>query len=95
MQTTKHNLSAGLAELDFEALVKTAEVAHGKCMKDINYSLNELHRDQEENDWNSLYLNVNYLKDDANRLAIVGETLATLKSAIKREEIKIINKRAK
>lgn len=45
MQTTKHNLSAGLAELDFEALVKTAEVAHGKCMKDINYSLNELHRD--------------------------------------------------
>lgn len=93
MQATKNDLSYNEAKLDYTAMIKTAEIAVGKSRSAvINYA------DKICNDWSNkhftgVYLNATWLREEAERLEIACEMLATLKGGETRENIIIVNKK--
>lgn len=93
MQATKNDLSHNEAKLDYAALVKTAEIAVGKCKADIADYVFKITDDWSKKDFTGVYLKATWLREEAERLEIACETLATLKGGETRENIIIVNKK--
>lgn len=99
MENTKHDLSLNLAQLDFEALFKTAEIAFSKTREELDIYKHKLYNcelNEEKTGYKydtSFWMNGNRIKVLGNQLAIVCETLHTLYEARKRKKIEIINRK--
>jgi hypothetical protein len=93
MQATKHDLSANEVRLDYAALVTTAEIAVGKSKSEISHYVIKITNNWSEKEFGSMKLNAGYLKEEAERLEIACETLATLKCGETRKNIIIVNKK--
>jgi hypothetical protein len=94
MNKTQNDLSHDLAQLDYQALINTAKIGLGSTMESISQYLGKL-RDIGLYgclDTVALKLNSQWLCDEAQKLQIVGETLATLIGGLDRGTIEIINK---
>lgn len=92
MESTKHDLSYDEVKLDYEALVKTAEIAVGRTLNNINKYLGKIRSAWDEKDWTGLYLNCGWLEQEAKRMNIAGETLSALKGGLTRRSVIIMNK---
>lgn len=90
MNVTKNDLSFNETKLDFEAMRTTAIIAYTSKLHSICRRLSELQ--SASNLTTGTYLIAGYLRQDAEDLVIVAETLVTLNEAIKRNIIEIINK---
>lgn len=93
MQATKNDLSHNEAKLDYSALIKTAEIAVGKSRTAIVNYANEISNEWINKKFTGVYLNAIWLREEAQRLEIACETLATLKGGETRKNIVIVNKR--
>ena len=89
MQDTKNDLSFNRAELDYAALITTAQVAYHHCLNEIDRYREALRRPSSNS---SRYLDAGWLCREADNLVIVAETLATLLGGLEREEIEVVNK---
>lgn len=91
MKSTKNDLSFNKAELDFQAMLKTAAVAFGQVKESLHRELALIENTHfNERRVSSVYLET--FKNLAESFAIVGETYNTLLEATKRENLTIINK---
>lgn len=93
MYATKNDLSSNEAKLDYSALVKTAEIAVSSCLAKVNDYANKIHYDWIAKSFAGVHLNASWLREEAERLEITCETLATLKRGETREHILIVNKK--
>ena len=92
MYNTKHDLSYTEAKLDFQALVKTAEIAYVKAREEVSRRLHGLYEIELTKDNTGRYCEANRLKETAQHLAIAAETLSVLYEARTRKILKVINK---
>ena len=91
MQATKNDLSFDKAELDYEALIRTARIAQGHCIERISQHIGKLR--SLDTSVNSA-LEAEWLKLEAEKLLIASETWYTLQEGRSRSEITIVNKPA-
>ena len=86
---TKHDLSANVVKIDYNALLETASIAFRLARDKVHKQLNELY------DWNisntSRSLTANWLADEAKNLAIATETYSTLAEGKTRGVKELIN----
>ena len=89
MQVTKNCLSYDQTELDYQAMLTTAEVAFTLLRESINRHLQELSKyPLSRRFWAAIV----YLTGDAKCLNIVAETLHTLREGLNRYELRVVNK---
>ena len=87
MDLTRHDLSFDSTALDFEALLKTAQIAFVESRESLGEHIaKHCYEDQPS----SIYLE--HIAQTAKNLAIAGETMAALTAAKTRNKIAIINK---
>jgi len=89
VEHTKHNLSYNHADLDYEALVRTAAVAFGYVRNELSRCIGETHSFDKPISYASI---AQRIKHHADHLAVVGETLYVLEQGKTREEIAIVHK---
>ena len=87
---TKHDLSADVVKLDYEALVETAEIAFVETREAVSRYLDELREMEISNVSRSM--TANWLADEAKTLAVSAETYSTLVDGKTRSHVEIINK---
>ena len=93
MDLTQHDLSSNEVKLDYQALIKTAEIAVGKAKQEVYRHHSKI--DEAcfpKFDGVALKLNAQWLLDEAKYLCIACETLSALKGGLDREDVIIINK---
>lgn len=99
MNITKHDLSAGLVRLDFQALLKTAEIAYYAKLNDLDdahhslFNMLPTSRPAESSVGISRYLKANEVRAIGEALTIAAETLYTLEESVNRERIEIVNRK--
>ena len=89
MNTTKNNLSMDEVELDYAAMLRTADVAFSNAREAISRHLNKL---QEYPLSGCFYIDAQELERQARALTIVAETLYTLRNGLTRPVATIVNK---
>ena len=89
MQVTKNCLSYDQTELDYQAMLTTAEVAFTLLRESINRYLQKLNEYPLSE---CFYLTTAHLAGDAKCLNIVAETLHTLREGLDRYELRVVNK---
>jgi hypothetical protein len=95
MRETKNDLCADEAKLDLQALITTAEAACGLLVEQIckkTDKMREALRRKDLHNNTSLHLEAEWLCDDAKFLVIAAETCATLREAVTRHDITIVNR---
>ena len=96
MDLTQHDLSHNEVKLDYQALVKTAEIAVGRAKQELNRYSGKIDEAigayDKMFDGVSLRLNAQLLLNEAEYLCIACETLSALKGGLDREDVIIINK---
>lgn len=91
MEKTQNDLSYNKTKLDYQAMLKTAYVAYGRCLQQIERHLSEL-RDWPTRPTLLPHLSAKWLEDEAKTLTIVAETMYTLQEGLSREEPVVVNK---
>lgn len=89
MNKTRNDLSYNRAELDYQALLSTSQIAYSHCLEEIGRYLAELRSIKL---LHHSYLTAQWLAREAEHLVIAAETMDTLLGGLKREEIVIVNK---
>jgi hypothetical protein len=89
MRNTMNDLSFDHAKLDYEAMVRTAEIAFGRLLENIDEHTSLLRK----RSYKKPSLRSEWLLNDAKGLAIVAETLETLYGCRTRGTIEIVNVR--
>ena len=92
MENTKHDLSYDEVKLDYEALIRTAEVAVGRTLENVNRYSSEVRTAWDVKDWIGLSLSCERLEREAKWMNVAGETLSTLKNGLTRYNVIIVNK---
>jgi hypothetical protein len=92
MMKTKNDLSFDEAKLDYRALIRTAEIAVSVLEQKIRQRLDKVRDSYSNRDITSLYLEAEWLSEDAERLSLCCETLSTLWGGVDRSNITIVNK---
>lgn len=93
MEATKNDLCAGVATLDYQALITTARIAYRHSLEAIYGHYSVLFHKECSN--TKRYLHAKWLEDEASGLVIIAETLSTLLEGLDREEVVIVNKEVK
>lgn len=88
MEATQNDLSFDKVRLDYQTLIKTAEIAYGKCMDNVARYLDDLRQYPNDN----YKLTADWLHRETGYLLVVANTLHTLKGGITRSEVEIVNK---
>ena len=92
MEKTKNDLSWDEVKLDYEALRVTASCAVGRLKDKVYHYLNGMVDNWHEGNMTSMYLNAQWMSEEAGRLVICAETLASLEEGLKRHNVIIVNK---
>jgi len=92
MENTKNDLSFDKASIDFKAMLQTSAYAVRELTEQVSRYLNEIRETSISNNMTTLWFNANRLKEVSQNLAVASETYATLKEAIDRSELEIVNK---
>jgi len=96
MEETKHDLSAGLVKLDYQALYETSRAALYSKIREIENSLDILKKEVDpirtKDLTPMLYIQAQSLAWEAKNLKTISETYYTLHQGLTREEVKITNK---
>jgi len=90
MNKTKNDLSFDCAKVDFQAMLSTAQTAYVHSRDRIYRLLSET-KSLGVTD-TTLHLNAYWIEQESALFAIAGETLATLRGAVKRGKLEIVNK---
>lgn len=89
MLKTKHELSFNSVKLDYDALLKTAQIAFANTRTRVEEHLKRL---QEHSRTSCYYLDAQWLERAASQLTIAAETMYTLEHGLERREVTIVNK---
>ena len=95
MNNSMHDLSAGLVELDYRALERTAGIAYRECRERIERLLSalqnlDIYGAKQFGECTERRSLCDALKESAISLAIAGETYAVLKEGKTRETVSIV-----
>jgi len=93
MNKTDNDLSFNYAELDYEAMVQTAELAFSRLRDNVSSELGKLYPcgPLSPKETRNLKNAIDNLAREANFLVTVAETLQTLYGMQEREAVKIVN----
>jgi len=91
MRATKNDLSYDLAEIDYQALLITAQYAVGELTEKCADHIDKIRRTAFTKDGTSLRLNASNLKQAAIGLEICADTLATLEGVLENRRIEDVN----
>lgn len=94
MERTKNDLSAGLAKLDFMALKRTAGIAYGHALSEIERYVRQLRCFDEIKDNTGRKLTTGWLAEEAERLAISADVYSVILEAERRDTLEVVNKPA-
>lgn len=92
MYNTKNDLSAGLAKIDFVALERTVDIAFKTLMQDVYDTQKKMYSAIDNKEYTGVWLAADSLQSLTKELAIVSETLYTVKGAKQNRKIEIINR---
>jgi len=90
MYTTKHDLNAEVAKMDYQALLETAEVALTLCLEKIQRYHDSI-RDERGHYSVSQYHDAQYLHRNTKFLVTIAETLHLLKELPERPVRQFVN----
>lgn len=89
MDHTQNDLSYNHTKLDYQAMVKTAQIAFASSRDGI---ARLIHQTYDINPHVNYKLIGQRIKEEADRLVIAAETMYTLDGGLEREELEIVNK---
>ncbi|MFA7101319.1 MAG: hypothetical protein WC196_06270 [Bacilli bacterium] len=89
---TQNDLSFQQANLDYNAMVRTAQIATVEAQSQIEDLDKKLHEALGNNDVSLLRLIPEWMERELGRLTIASETLATLIGGLDRAHINIVNR---
>ncbi len=88
MNRTQHDLSCDQTKLDYQALVRTADIAFAHTRNELERCLHRTHDIPEHNP----YREGGRIYELAEQLSIVAETAHTLREGLTRSQLEIVNK---
>lgn len=89
MKVTKNDLSFNSTELDYLAMLSTAEIAFAHTRNELDRYIHQTHEIKPTLSYDHL---ARLIKCEADNLVTAAETMHTLREGLSREELKVVNK---
>jgi hypothetical protein len=86
-----HDVDGNTVKLNYNALVRTAEIAYGQLLQKVSSCLDKAYY-MKPDDLTGLHLNASDLSQIAEKFKLVAETLSALKYGLKREIVILTNR---
>ncbi len=92
MNRTQHDLSYDQTKLDYQALVRTADIAFAHTRNELDRCLHRTHDIPVEGQTYNPYHEGGRIYELAEQLSVVAETAHTLHEGLTRSQLEIVNK---
>lgn len=89
MEFTKNDLSYDQTKLDYQAMLTTAQIAFSHTREEINRHIHNTYNISGKVNYS---LEAKWIKEEADKLAIIAETMDTLQGGLTRSQIEVVNK---